>query len=441
MNARYVDGISFGCAVSLGLAISTGYPAGLVAAIAMPVACLTPDSRKAAFRNALGYYVAGLWPMIPGAQRYLGHADSISTAVLMWLCCATLLALPWTLAWTPTSRLNYLWRVPLANLAFILPPLALIGFITPISGAGYLFPGTGWFGLAVAAVLPGLALSLLGAIPSAARTSASMGMAAVIAFGLATHVFAESCLRPPAGWEAVDTRFGNLSQSPQEFVAMKAIQQRVARSSARVLIFPESVVPRWSEATAEFWRQTLALCRARGQVLAIGAGLPLSIANSRNRKADAGIVKQYEFAAAIEALNGGDPSLPQAVTTRGLTDDSRADWYENTLLFIGAYSSAFHQRVPVPVGMWQPLGGGGVPLHLNGPAVIEVDRQRLAVLICYEQILVSPVLTSMLQRPTVLVGISNVYWFAGTTIPRYQASATRAWAKLFALPYLTATNF
>jgi apolipoprotein N-acyltransferase len=77
---------------------------------------------------------------------------------------------------------------------------------------------------------------------------------------------------------------------------------------------------------------------------------------------------------------------------------------------------------------------------LNGPAVIELDRQRLAVLICYEQILAYPVLASMLQRPTVLVGISNMYWFSGTTIPHYQGSAIRAWAKLFGVPCLTATN-
>lgn len=439
MKAMAADGISFGCAVGVGLAISTGYPAGLVAGISMPVACLIPKSRKSAFRNALGYYMAGLWPMIPGAQRYLGHSDSTSTAVLMWLCCSTLLALPWTLAWTPTSRLNYLWRVPLANLAFVFPPLALIGFITPISGAGYLFPGTGWFGLAVAAVLPGLALSLLGAIASAARTSASMGMAAVIAFCLATHVFAEPCLRPPAGWEAVDTHFGNLSQSPEEFVAMEAVQQRVARSSARVLIFPESVVPLWSEATAEFWRQTLVRCRARGQVLAIGAGL--ASANSTDRRPDEARVGQYEFASAIETLRAGARHLPSPQIASRAAADGQTDSYENTLLFLGAQSTAFYQRVPVPVGMWYPLGAGGVPVHLNGPAVIELGRERLAVVICYEQILAFPILSSMLQRPSVLVGISNMYWFSGTTIPRYQASAIRAWAKLFGIPSLTATNF
>ena len=440
MKARYRDRISFGCAVGSGLAISSGYPAGLAAAIAMPVACLTPHSRKAAFWNAVGYYLAGLWPMIPGAQRYLGHSDSTSTAVLMWLSCSTLLASPWTLAWTPNSRLNYLWRVPLANVVSVIPPLALIGFITPFSGAGYLFPGTGWFGLAVAAVLPGLVLSLSGTLSKAARSSLSPGLAAAIALGIAANVCAPTRVPAPPGWEAVDTSFGNLSQSLQEFRSMQAIQQRVAASSARVLIFPESVVPRWSEATAEFWRQTLVDCRARRQVLAIGAGLPLSVSNLADRKRDAEFVKQYDFSAAIETLRAGDRHLPSPYV-RSATDDSRIDSYENTLLFLGAHSSAFHQRIPIPVGMWQPLAGGGVPLHLNGPAVIELDRQRLAVLICYEQVLVYPVLASMLQRPTVLVGISNMYWFAGTTIPRYQASATRAWAKLFGLPYLTATNF
>jgi hypothetical protein len=116
------DGLSFCIAVAIGLLISTGYPAGFVAAMAMPVACLIPESRKAAFRNAVGYYSAGLWPMIPGAQRYLGQSSSLLVATLIWLCSSILLSLPWTLAWTQHSRLHYLWRVPLANLAAVVPP-------------------------------------------------------------------------------------------------------------------------------------------------------------------------------------------------------------------------------------------------------------------------------------------------------------------------------
>ena len=439
MKAMCEDGISFGCAVGLGLAISTGYPAGLAAAIAMPVACLIPRSRKSAFRNALGYYSAGLWPMIPGAQRYLGHSSSTSTAILMWLCSSMLLALPWTLAWTASSRVGCLWRVPLANLAYVVPPLAIIGFITPISGAGYLFPGTGWLGLAAAASLPGLILSLGRHTSGAARTSVSAVVMAVIALAVAAQVSAPARIPPPAGWKAIDTNFGDLSQPAQEFSAMQAIQQRVATSSARVLIFPESVVPRWSEASAEFWRQTLIECSARGQVLAIGAGLPSS--NSTDGRADERRVEQYDFASAIETLRAGARNLPPPQISSRAADDAQTDSYENTLLFLGAQSSAFHQRVPVPGGMWHPLGPGGVPVHLNGPAVMELGHERLAVVICYEQILVFPILASMLQRPSVIAGISNMYWFSSTTIPRYQASAIRGWAKLFDVPYLTATNF
>jgi apolipoprotein N-acyltransferase len=350
-----------------------------------------------------------------------------------------LLALPWTLAWTPSSRVGYLWRVPLANLAFVVPPLAVIGFIAPISSAGYLFPGAGWTGLAATAFLPGLILSLGRHTSGAARTPLAVAVMAVIALSVAAQVSAPARIPPPAGWEAIDTNFGDLSQPVQEFLAMQQIQQRVTTSSARVLIFPESVVPRWSESTSEFWRQTLTECRTRGQVLAIGAGLPSS--NSTDRRVDEARVRQYDFASAIEMLRAGARHLPPPQIGSRAADDAQTDSYENTLLFLGAQTSVLYQRVPVPVGMWHPLGRGGPPVHLNGPAVIEIGRKRLAVLICYEQILAYPVLASMLHRPTILVGISSMYWFSGTTIPRYQASAIRAWAKLFDVPYLTATNF
>ena len=58
----------------MGLGVSTGHPLGIVAAAGMPLACLTPGTRKAAFKSTLGYYVAGLWPMVPGLDRYIGQS-------------------------------------------------------------------------------------------------------------------------------------------------------------------------------------------------------------------------------------------------------------------------------------------------------------------------------------------------------------------------------
>ena len=110
------------------------------------------------------------------------------------------------------------------------------------------------------------------------------------------------------------------------------------------------------------------------------------------------------------------------------------------MVIVGAESGTFYQRVPVPVGMWRPFSRTSVPVRLAGPGVIAIDRQRTAVLICYEQMITWPILASMLQHPTVIVGISNTFWVDHTSIPRYQSSALRGWAKLFRLPYLSAVN-
>jgi apolipoprotein N-acyltransferase len=161
----------------------------------------------------------------------------------------------------------------------------------------------------------------------------------------------------------------------------------------------------------------------------IGAGLP---SNARIRNDH----PAYNFAAAIDALESGDSSL-------GTVHDSirsSPEPVENTLLILGAGSGRLYQRVPVPIGMWRPFSNFSVPLRVNGPGVIEVDHLRAAVLICYEQMLTFPVLASMLQHPTAIIGISNSFWFDETTIPAYQAAALRGWARLFRLPLFMAVN-
>ena len=116
---------------------------GIIAAAGMPVACLTAGTRKAAFKSTLGFYAAGIWPMVPGLNRYFGQSAISLIPIAMWVLAAILLSVPWTIAWT-SNRFHCLWRVPLALMATIVPPLGIIGLASPITGAGYLFPGTAW---------------------------------------------------------------------------------------------------------------------------------------------------------------------------------------------------------------------------------------------------------------------------------------------------------
>jgi hypothetical protein len=91
--------------------------------------------------------------------------------------------------------------------------------------------------------------------------------------------------------------------------------------------------------------------------------------------------------------------------------------------------------------MWRPfIEGPGVPLRLKGPGTMIIAGERVAFLICYEQLLVWPILQSALERPTLIVGMANQYWVRNTNIPAAQRASMKAWARLFALPLLISEN-
>ena len=440
MNTSFRDRLAFFSAIALGLGVSTGHSAGIIAAAGMPLACLAPGKRRAAFHSAFAYYFAGLWPILPGLNRYFRQSETLFIPLVVWIVGAILLSVPWTLAWTSHVSLHSLWRVPLAHLVTIVPPLGIIGVASPLTAAGYLFPGSSWLGLGAIALLPAVFLSTP---PVDIRRRWVIRCSAIgfcLAVAIGGRVFHRGDVEPPRGWVAVNTHFGDVSEPFRDFMAARSIQQQAAASSARVLVFPEFVVPRWSASTEAFWRESLDTCRIRGQVLAIGAGLPARAALPGNDPERLSNLRSYDFAAAIDALRADTPSrfhsraIPQyRVVQRPVTID-------NTLVVIGAESATYYQRIPVPIGMWRPLTGTGVPLRLAASGILSLDHQRAAVLICYEQMLTFPILASMLQHPTVIVGISNTFWVDGTTIPRYQATAVRGWARLFGLPYLLAVN-
>ena len=103
-------------------------------------------------------------------------------------------------------------------------------------------------------------------------------------------------------------------------------------------------------------------------------------------------------------------------------------------------SSEFTQRIPVPIGMWRPFTNTGAPLRLSSPAVIRIADQTAAVVICYEQLIAWPTLAAFLDRPTIMIAIANQFWVAGTAIPEVQRNTVRAWARLFDVPVVLASN-
>jgi len=391
------------------LSSSVGLPAiaGSTAAVAwsghlaaIPLSLVAPllvdhaKSRKHAYSSMFCYYAAASWPLIPGARAFFGLQGTPLIGLFLCLAAASLLALPWGLLFT-RGRGRAALSVPLCILLTAMPPLGIIGWASPLLSAGVLFPGSRWFGLA-----------LIIAFLNLFRFKPALSVFCLTLCALVFH-FQYTQPQLPAGWEAVNTNYGGSGQGDTDFTTEynthQSMQTTILESHAAVLLFPEHLVTNWNESTEAFWGDTLTSVAAQHRTVLIGAGI--------NQPGD----------------------------SRNPFDQNR---YLNVLLARGEENTALYkERIPIPIAMWNPLGDDGVPLNLFARGTIHVHNQNAAVLICYEQILVWPFLSSALEHPTILLATSNDYWAKNTRIPAIQQSNTASWARLFNLPVLSATNF
>lgn len=374
-------------AAAIGIIAWHGATAPIALTAVIPVLVFLQRSRFEASSVGLAYYAAASWPLIPGVLGYFAPSGTILQALAFWAVPSLLLPLPWIACWD-RARSRPWWRLPLAYFLSVVPPLGIIGWASPLTAAGILFPGWSWVGLGILVAIGALAVSR----PMRAGSIA-------VSLALVANALYPGNPPPPESWEGVYTNFDRITDPVDplpEFRVAQRIQQTALASNSRVMVFPEFVVPQWTEATEAFWQPTLAEARASGKTLLIGVGLPI-------------------------------------------TGTRR---YQNAVLIVGNdAASPFRQRVPVPVVMWNPLKTDrSAPFRLFGPGILQVAGQRAAILVCYEQLLTWPILQSAAQHPTLIVGLANDHWAKGTPIPAAQQSAVTAWGRLFGLPKVMAVN-
>jgi hypothetical protein len=380
-------------AATTGAIAWNGHLVTIPLSLAAPLVVYRAKSRTHACSIMFCYYAAASWPVIPGASAFFGLQGTPLIGMFLCLTAATLLALPWGLLFT-RKRGRAAVSVPLCVLIAAIPPLGVIGWASPLLAAGVLFPASRWLGLGFIIVF----LSLFNFKPR---------LSAVCLAGCAL-VFQLRYMPPqiPTGWEAVNTKYGGAGQGEPDFVTEynthQSMQTTIIESHAAVLLFPEHLVPQWNDSIEAFWADTLTTLATQHRTVLIGAGI-------------------------------NPPASP--------TNPFAQSRYLNVLLSRGEESTALYQeRIPIPIGMWKPLADDGVPLNFFGPGTIRIQTQNAAVLICYEQILVWPFLSSALDHPTILLTISNDYWAKNTPIPAIQQSSAVSWARLFCLPLLSASN-
>ena len=350
------------------------------------LALLVGDSGTALrrFGVALAYYAVGCWPIVSAVLGYWGEPHALM-AWAAWASASLALSLPWAL---PPRRGGLL----AALLLTALPPLGVIGWLSPMNAAGVLFPAMGWIGLllmlALAVILP-LALRDW---DGSRRVLVPLLVCAVLA-NAAAVVRHGVGLAPalPKGWIGIQTQIkpddGNVLAgiANNQAVIAAGLDQG---TGARVLVFPEAILPNWYGGT----RAQFAAAVPPGQVWLLGVQMGARDAVVRVEQGYADPVPVTEAAG---LLLGGDwqPWNPRSL---------RPAWWQR---------------------------------------VFDLDGQRVWAAICVEQVQPWTWLEALWQRPTVILAQSNAWWAAPwSAAPGIQEASTRAWARLMGVAVVTAVN-
>lgn len=373
-------------AIAVGLVGWSGEARLLPAAILFPALWAMAPTRLSAGLVATGYFLAASRGLPQGVANFYG--SGFGAGIALWGAASMLFVAAHTLAWTARPGWARMFRYGIAALVLAVPPIGIVGWAHPITAAGILFPRWGWAGLAATSLI------LLAMTSRLRGISATLAAAAWVWSAMSWAVPG-----PPNGWTAIDTNFGGSNGQYAGYQQHRETIDRVLaaeRAGTTVTVLPETAFGLWTPTIARLWTRAL-----QGQSVTVYGG--------------AVIVDEAGYDSVMLELAG------QGAAVR------------------------YRQRMPVPVSMWQPwLSVVGKPAGARADVfanpVVTVAGRRVATLVCYEQLLIWPVLQSALGSPDLLVAPANGWWTSGTDIVPIQIAATTAWARLFGLPLIFAIN-
>lgn len=387
MRLDWLSSASLVCAaVAVGWSGWSGHVLLLPFSAAFPALWSMAKTRAVAAAVSTAYFLAASRGLPQGVAQF--YASDLLPGLLLWVTASSAFVLVHVVLWTTREGWQRALRY-LAAMAFMaVPPFGILGWAHPLTAAGVLFPGWGWFGLA--AMAAGLAVLTTRLRPAAAI--------ALVGFWLWSAAFWTAPTVPPS-WDSVDLHLGASLGRTSDLARHRDLAATArARASIRddALVLPESALGFLTPTVQRFWQRELI-----GTRLTIVAGA--AVVN------DAG--------------------------------------YDNVVVAVSETKSSviYRERMPVPGSMWQPwlhlLGGsGGARAHFFANPVVEIVGARIAPLICYEQLIAWPILQSMLHDPDLIVAIGNGWWTSGTSIVDIQRASAAAWARLFGKPLVLSFN-
>ncbi len=364
----------------------SGEPRLLPAAMLFPALWALAPTRIGAALVAAGYFLAASRGLPQGVSNFYGASFAAGTG--LWIAASVLFVATHALLWSARPGGGRVIRYAIIAMLLSVPPIGIVGWAHPITAAGVLFPGWKWAGLGVAAI--GLLVMTTRFRPIAILTLGGLWL-----WSAATWTDPS----PPEGWIGVDTEFGGsngqYANHEQHLETINRVRE-AAGAGASVIVLPESALGVWTPTIERLWTRAL------------------------------GDLDATVYGGAV------------------IVDETG---YENVMLELSGHGAAvrYRERMPVPFSMWQPwlslLGApAGARADFFTNPVVSVRSARVATLICYEQLLVWPVLQSALGSPDVLVAPANGWWTADKDVVAIQIAAATAWARLFDFPLAVAVN-
>jgi hypothetical protein len=374
------------------MSVATGSIAWSGNVLTLPLSMVFPalwgraSNRRIAAAVAAGYFLAASRGLPQGVAAYFG--TTVWAGVLLWFAASLSFVSVHVALWTRQPGWRRMCHYLLVAFIMAVPPFGIVGWAHPITSAGVLFPGGGWCGLCAT-------LILLAAMVTRFWLLAAVVIASAWLLSLAT--WAEP--PKPAGWHGVDMALSaalGSDQALEQHHWLVGIARQYGAKGAYVIVVPESVFGIWTSTIERFWTDAL-------------AGTDLTVIGG---------------AVVLDPIG-----------------------YDNVIVRVDGHSASilYRARMPVPVSMWQPWRiwfgePGGARATFFADPIVEIAGRRVVPLICYEQLLIWPILQSALYRPDTIVAIANGWWASGTSIPAIQQAAVLAWSRLFDLALVSSVN-
>ncbi|WP_185181338.1 conjugal transfer protein TraB [Mycoavidus sp. B2-EB] len=313
-----------------------------------------------------------------------------------WLTQAALLSIPWML-FHPASHTSASKTLILTFSALLftqIPPLGIIGWLSPLHISSALYPGWGGLGLLLGIGTLCLMAANLG------RNKMIWLILCVACMVLNAH---KNEIPPtiPSGWQALDLQFGRLDQSTLAALfkrteqVQNTLSQALAQPAIKIIVLPEEIVGLWHPALAWGWHKQIRQAAYQGQTFLLGADI-----------------------------------LKQAIPLR----------YTNSVLALGHNPAQLDSRMPMPIGLWRPGAKiSAVTGKLTQP-YLKLDGLQAALSICYEDFLWWPHWRLFFISPDLLISLSNQWFNSDLATAKIQQQSIHSLARLVGVPLLRSTN-